>query len=153
MKIKSIPASVIFIVNFLIAVWYVSLFNAWTFNSSIPISCDAGVPNNIALLKSSYKNKQGIFMLLYSTLKNYAAIPYKILKTSVWAYFEAFYLKIPEARCTLLYETIFGNWKFFKNDEKCFLFHLKSSFCSWKICSQILALNTLKLSCRPLAFT
>ena len=72
---------------------------------------------------------------------------------SVWAYFEAFYLKIPEARCTLLYETIFGNWKFFKNDEKCFLFHLKSSFCSWKICSQIFALNTLKLSCRPFAFT
>ena len=27
-------------------------------------------------------------------------------------------------------ETIFGNWKPFKCDEKCFLFHLKSSFCS-----------------------
>ena len=28
------------------------------------------------------------------------------------------------------FETILGNWKHFKNDEKCFLFHLKSSFCS-----------------------
>ena len=25
-------------------------------------------------------------------------------------------------------ETVFGNWKPFKSDEKCFLFHLKSSF-------------------------
>ena len=31
-------------------------------------------------------------------------------------------------RCILRYETIFGNWEPFKNDEKCFLFHLKSSF-------------------------
>ena len=27
-------------------------------------------------------------------------------------------------------ETIFGNWKSFKNDEKCFLFQLESPFCS-----------------------
>ena len=27
-------------------------------------------------------------------------------------------------------DIIFGNWKPFKNDEKCFLFHLKSSFSS-----------------------
>ena len=27
-------------------------------------------------------------------------------------------------------EKIFDNWKPFKNDEKCFLFHLKSSFCA-----------------------
>ena len=27
-------------------------------------------------------------------------------------------------------EAIFGNWKPFKNDENCFLFHLQSSFCS-----------------------
>ena len=31
-------------------------------------------------------------------------------------------------RCTLRSETVFDNWKTFKNDEKCFLFHLKSSF-------------------------
>ena len=34
---------------------------------------------------------------------------------------------------TLRSETIFGYWKSFKNDEKCFLFHLKSSFCSQDI--------------------
>ena len=33
-------------------------------------------------------------------------------------------------RRTLRSETIFGNWKPFKNNDKCFLFHLKSSFCS-----------------------
>ena len=27
----------------------------------------------------------------------------------------------------------FDNWKHFKNDEKCFLLHLKSSFCSQDI--------------------
>ena len=27
-------------------------------------------------------------------------------------------------------ETTLSNWKPFKNDEKCFLFHLKSYFCS-----------------------
>ena len=32
-----------------------------------------------------------------------------------------------------LSETIFGNWKFVKNDEKCFLFHLKSFFCFFDI--------------------
>ena len=30
-------------------------------------------------------------------------------------------------------DTIFGNWKLFKNDEKCFLFHLNSPFCSQDI--------------------
>ena len=33
----------------------------------------------------------------------------------------------------LVSETIFANWKPFKNDEKCFLFHLKSSFRSQDI--------------------
>ena len=33
-------------------------------------------------------------------------------------------------RCTLRSETIFGSWKLFKNDEKGFLFHVNSSFCS-----------------------
>ena len=28
----------------------------------------------------------------------------------------------------LMSETIFGDWKPFKHDEKCFLFHLNSSF-------------------------
>ena len=36
-------------------------------------------------------------------------------------------------RCTLSSETIFDYWKPFKNDEKCFLFHLKSSFRSQDI--------------------
>ena len=36
-------------------------------------------------------------------------------------------------RRTLGAETIFGNWKSFKNDKKCFLFHLKSSFRSQDI--------------------
>ena len=31
-------------------------------------------------------------------------------------------------RHTFRYDTIFDNWKPFKSDEKCFLFHLKSSF-------------------------
>ena len=34
---------------------------------------------------------------------------------------------------TLKSETIFGNWKPIKNDEKYFLFHLKSSFGSQDI--------------------
>ena len=36
-------------------------------------------------------------------------------------------------RCTLRSETIFGSWKLFKNDEKGFLFHVNSSFCSQDI--------------------
>ena len=31
-------------------------------------------------------------------------------------------------RCTLRSKAIFANWKPLKDDEKCFLFHLKSSF-------------------------
>ena len=31
------------------------------------------------------------------------------------------------------FERICGNWKSFKNDEKWFLFHLKSTFCFWDI--------------------
>ena len=31
---------------------------------------------------------------------------------------------------TLRSETTYGNWKPFDNDEECFLFHRKSSFCS-----------------------
>ena len=34
---------------------------------------------------------------------------------------------------TLMSETVFGNWKLFKNDEKCFLFHLKNSISSQDI--------------------
>ena len=30
-------------------------------------------------------------------------------------------------------EKICGNWNLFKKDEKCFLFHLKSSICSQDI--------------------
>ena len=37
------------------------------------------------------------------------------------------------SRRTIRSETIFGNWKPFKNDEKSFLFHLKSSFRSQDI--------------------
>ena len=36
-------------------------------------------------------------------------------------------IHIPEGR-TLSSKTVFGNWKLFKNDEKCFLCHVKSSF-------------------------
>ena len=36
-------------------------------------------------------------------------------------------------RRTLRSDTFFGKWKHFKNDEKCFLFHFKSSFCSQDI--------------------
>ena len=35
---------------------------------------------------------------------------------------------------TLTSETIFGNWKSFKNEGKGFLFHLKSSFFIFKFC-------------------
>ena len=47
-------------------------------------------------------------------------------------------------RRTLRSETIFDNWKLFKNDEKYFLFHLKSSF----RCKHIQVLVTLFWSCR-----
>ena len=36
---------------------------------------------------------------------------------------EALYVYLQNLTC----ENIFGNWKPFKNDEKCFLFHVKSS--------------------------
>ena len=32
-----------------------------------------------------------------------------------------------------MFETIFGNWKPFKSDEKCFLFHFKDSIRSQDI--------------------
>ena len=41
--------------------------------------------------------------------------------------------EIKPQRRTLRFETNFGNWKSFKNDEKYFLFHLKSSFRSQDI--------------------
>ena len=37
-------------------------------------------------------------------------------------------LQIAHQMRTLRYNTIFAIWKPFKNDEKCFLFHLKCSF-------------------------
>ena len=36
-------------------------------------------------------------------------------------------------RRTLRSETIFGSWKPFRSDEKCFLYYIKSSFCSQDI--------------------
>ena len=44
-----------------------------------------------------------------------------------------FSLHVLPQRGTLRSKTISGNWKPFKNHERCFLFHLKSSFCSWDI--------------------
>ena len=46
---------------------------------------------------------------------------------------EVFYRNSYFWRRTLKSETIFGNWKLFKNYEKCFLFHLKGSSCSQDI--------------------
>ena len=41
-------------------------------------------------------------------------------------------VKITESyRSTLESETISDNWKYFKNDKQCFLFHVKCSLCSW----------------------
>ena len=45
-------------------------------------------------------------------------------------------------RGTLTSEPLFGNWKPFKNDENCFLFHLKCSFPSQDI--WVFALKKLK---------
>ena len=42
-------------------------------------------------------------------------------------------LLIYSLRPTRKSKTISENWKPFKNDEKCFLFHVKSSFLSWDI--------------------
>ena len=53
-----------------------------------------------------------------------------------------------QLRCTLRSEKIFGNWKPFKNDEKCFLFHLKSSFRSQDILIFVLSF----WSCRKAAW-
>ena len=47
-------------------------------------------------------------------------------------------LKAQYWRSTLLSETISDIWKPFKRDEKCFLFHVKSSFCSQGICIFVL---------------
>ena len=52
-------------------------------------------------------------------------------------------------RRTLKSETIFGNWKPFKNDEKYFLLHLKSS--SFSLDIQIFVLNFW--SCRKTAWS
>ena len=37
-------------------------------------------------------------------------------------------LSVPNVLSAQGSQTIFGNWKHFKNDEQCFLFHLRSSF-------------------------
>ena len=42
-------------------------------------------------------------------------------------------IKFFSERLILRSETIFGIWKPFKKDEKCFLFHIKSSFGSQDI--------------------
>ena len=45
-----------------------------------------------------------------------------------------FHYKVPfSLRHTLRSETIFCNWMWFKNDKKCFLIHLRSSFRSQDI--------------------
>ena len=47
---------------------------------------------------------------------------------------EMWMLCFQEIQRTFLWsETISNNWMSFKNDEKCFLFHVKRSFCSWDI--------------------
>ena len=52
-----------------------------------------------------------------------------------WCLCRIGYIKLQMSckRCTPGSETIFGNWKPFKDDEKGFLFHLKSSFRSQDI--------------------
>ena len=47
-------------------------------------------------------------------------------------------------RSTLRSDTIFGRWKSFKNNEKCFLFHLKSSFLSQYIYFFVLTFSSYK---------
>ena len=55
---------------------------------------------------------------------------------SLWSYLLlcwAIWMRIQLSRRTPRSETIFGNWKPFKNDGKCFLFYLKYSFRSQDI--------------------
>ena len=68
--------------------------------------------------KVSSTNK---FLISYDVCSLFASIPLK----------ETINFKI--TRCTLRSDTTFGNWKPFKNDEKGFLSHVKSSFCSQDI--------------------
>ena len=61
---------------------------------------------------------------LYSTYLENFVISIRFGYTSSNSNYQKKLLK----RRTLRSKTIFGKWKPFKNDDKCFLFHLKSSF-------------------------
>ena len=92
--------------------------------------------------KTTYllKNLQSVFraasMLnwvaccLFATSSGYCIYFSRFLKTEK---LKCKWLSEKHWRCTLKSPTIFGNFKSFKNDEKCSLSHLKSSFCSQDI--------------------
>ena len=82
-------------------------------------------------------NLAPIFMMVPFMIKNYILKNGSVKKKAKclkmffsifrWKYSVLYY------RRTISSETIFGNWKSFKNDEKHFLFNVKSSFCSQDI--------------------
>ena len=70
------------------------------------------------------------FLIIILTHVHYAALKLVFYCPLAW-------------RCTLRSEIIFSSWKLFKNNEKYFLFNLKSSFRSQDI--QVFALTFLSL--------
>ena len=70
---------------------------------------EKGFPGSLKYAKSNTTNA---ILYYFRTASNEKSATTLILKTSI---------KI---------KVIFDNWKTFKNDKKCFLFYLKSPFCS-----------------------
>ena len=68
------------------------------------------------------------YQLVYLEGSKWTHISNKILVRVYQYAIGAFTVKLLIIRHTLRSEVIFGNWKPFENDEKCFLFHLKSIF-------------------------
>ena len=80
-------------------------------------------------LKRKFQAQLGFLKVIY----NLQPLQYLLVTEKIsWAYYSYAICKMASLdfswRRTLGSETIFGNWKPFKNDEKYFLFHLESFF-------------------------
>ena len=97
--------------GFLIGGKFTSVMKSW--ESYHPVKIDH--VSNFILTSDGI----GLFLQNFKT--------YESLMIKKWLIYQMEILvKLSSSRCTLRPETVFGNWKPFKNDEKCFLFHLKS---------------------------
>ena len=76
-----------------------------------------------------------IYFLFVYLFKTFFAVDLHIIQAVLPSSKRMFFFQLKHLQkiCTLKPEIVFGNWKPFKNDKKCFLSHLKSSFCSQNV--------------------